>query len=786
MNKKILIIDDDLSTCRILELVLGKKGYEVQSVNNGNAAILLIRVQTFDIAFMDVHLPDRKGIELLSHFKKVCPQTAVIMITGDASGETAIQALNEGADAYITKPMNIDYVHHILEQTIEKQKLREDNSLLNRKLQQELGEKIRAEATLTNNLNFIQKLIDTFPSPIFYKDAEGCYRGCNTAFEKYAGKSREEIIGRTDQDVAPRHLKNQYLSATDIMNQNGNELEHEASMQFADGSIHHMILKRAFYSDSGGKAAGQFCIMVDITGRKNAEKERLRLSTAIEQASESIVITDKNSIMQYVNPAVERVTGYSREELIGKNPSILKSGQHPESFYEEMWKTLSEGKVWTGHLVNKRKDGSLYEEDASITPMKDSSGHISNYVAVKRDVTDEVRQRRQLQVAQKMEAVGTLAGGIAHDFNNILAAIMGYSELAQEELPMGSRARSHFDEIHKASIRAKELVHQILTISRQDAYEKYPVQIHLIVKEVAKLIRATLPASIEIKTRVSKCKPVLAEATQIHQVLMNLCINAYHAMSDTGGTLEVSLAETRFEFPIMIGELTLSPGEYVTITVQDSGHGIDEENIVRIFDPYFTTKPKEKGTGLGLSIVYSIVQQHGGAIRVQSKAGEGACFQIYLPVHVDPVKRKKSEEKKIPRGNEKILFVDDEPELADLGRKILSTLGYTVEIFTLGEEALKAFQVRPEYFDLVITDMSMPKMSGIQLATALRNVRNSIPIILCTGFSEQITENILECSGIRKMMLKPVTKRELADVVRTVLDTGPDSISVNNPWPAAE
>jgi len=324
-------------------------------------------------------------------------------------------------------------------------------------------------------------------------------------------------------------------------------------------------------------------------------------------------------------------------------------------------------------------------------------------------------------------------------------------------------------------------VHQILTISRQDAYEKYPVQVHLIVKEVAKLIRATLPASIEIKTRVAKCKPVMAEATQIHQVLMNLCINAYHAMSDTGGTLEVSLSETRFEFPIMVGELTLPPGEYVTITVQDSGHGIDSENIVRIFDPYFTTKPKEKGTGLGLSIVYSIVQQHGGAIRVESKAGEGACFQIYLPVHVDPVKRKKSEEKKIPRGNEKILFVDDEPELADLGRKILSTLGYTVEIFTLGEEALKAFQVRPEYFDLVITDMSMPKMSGIQLATALRNVRNSIPIILCTGFSEQITDNILECSGIRKMMLKPVTKRELAGVIRTVLDTGPDSISVNNP-----
>ncbi len=780
MNKKILVVDDDVSTCRMLELVLGKKGHEVQSVNTGNAAILIIRVESFDIAFMDVHLPDRKGIELLAHFKKVCPQTAVIMVTGDATAETAIQALNEGADAYIIKPMNIDYVLHIVEQTIEKQELREDNTLLNRKLKKELGEKIRAEATLTNNLNFIQKLIDTFPSPIFYKDATGCYRGCNTAFEKYAGKSREEIIGRTDQEVAPRHLENSYLSATDIGSQNGNELEHESSMQFADGSIHHMILKRAFYTDSTGKPAGQFCIMVDITGRKNSEKERLRLSTAIEQATENIVITDKNAIMQYVNPAVERVTGYSREELIGKKPSILNSGQHPESFYEEMWKTLSEGKVWTGRLINKRKDGSLYEEDASITPVKDSSGHISNYVAVKRDVTEEVRQRRQLQVAQKMEAIGTLAGGIAHDFNNILAAIMGYSELAQEELPMGSRARSHFDEIHKASVRAKDLVQQILTISRQDAYEKCPVQIHLIVKEVAKLIRATLPASIEIKTRVSKCKPVLAEATQIHQVLMNLCINAYHAMSDTGGVLEMSLGEARFEFPILVGELTLLPGEYVTITVQDSGHGIDPENIERIFDPYFTTKPKEKGTGLGLSIVYSIIQQHDGAIRVQSKAGEGACFQIFLPVHINPVKQKKSDEEKIPRGNEKILFVDDEPELASLGEKILSPLGYSVEIYTSGDEALKAFQIRPEYFDLVITDMTMPRMSGIQLATALRNMRDSIPVILCTGFSEQITDNILEQAGIREMMMKPITKRELAGMVRTILDRGADSISVNN------
>ncbi|MFH2066159.1 MAG: response regulator [Pseudomonadota bacterium] len=770
MNKKILIVDDDVSTCKILELVLGKKGYDVRTVNSGNAAILENRVQFFDIAMMDIHLPDREGIELLSHFKKVCPGTAVVMITGDSSAENAIRALNEGADAYITKPFNMEYVEHILDQVVEKLKLREDNLLLNRKLQQELGEKIRAEATLINNLSFIQKLINIFPSPIFYKDAKGCYQGCNTAFEKYVGKSQEEIIGKTDRDIAPGDSEKQILSDGDGVIRNEDEQEQEASIQYADGTVHHMLVKKAFYTDSADKPAGQFCIMVDITGRKNAEKERLRLSTAIEQATESIVITDKDSIMQYVNPAVEKVTGYSREELIGKKPSILKSGRHPESFYQEMWQTLSEGRVWTGHLVNKRKDGSLYEEEASITPVKDNLGNISNYVAVKRDVTEEVRQRKQLQVAQKMEAIGTLAGGIAHDFNNILAAIMGYSELAQDELPKGSRVRSHFDEIHKASIRAKELVHQILTISRQDEYEKYPAQIHLIMKEVVKLMRATLPASIEIKTEIVKCRSVLADATQIHQVLMNLCTNAYHAMSDTGGILELSLREVQFEFSIIVGEIMLLPGDYVEIAVQDSGHGIDEKTIGRIFDPYFTTKPKEKGTGLGLSIVYSIIQQHNGAIRVQSKVGKGTVFQTFLPVYTDTMKKKAPDRKRIPGGNEKILIVDDEPQLAGLGEKMLSPLGYAVEIFASAEEALNAFQARPEYFDLVITDMAMPKISGIQLAASLRNIRKNIPILLCTGFSEQVTDDVLKQAGISKMMLKPLSKSELASAVRTMLD----------------
>jgi len=379
---------------------------------------------------------------------------------------------------------------------------------------------------------------------------------------------------------------------------------------------------------------------------------------------------------------------------------------------------------------------------------------------------------RQLQQVMKLQAIGTLAGGIAHDFNNILFPIVGYTELTMDDIPEDSQARQNLEEILKATSRAKELVQQILTFSRQNGQERKPLKVQSLIKEAVKLLRATIPSSIEIECNVDEfCGLIKGDPTQIHQIIMNLCTNAYHAMQETGGKLEVGLKETDISYEQSVERVGMKVGKHIELLVKDSGHGMDPQVRERIFEPYYTTKKQGKGTGLGLSVIHGIVKNHGGDITVSSQPGKGSSFKVYLPIIEEVEEEPQTDEPLIEiNGKERILLIDDEQQIIDIERQILERLGYIVTSTTDSQEALEEFAAQPDHFDLVITDMTMPKMTGDQLAQRIMDIKPQIPVILCTGFNETISEEKALAMGIDKFVMKPVVKEELASTIRKVLD----------------
>jgi PAS domain S-box-containing protein len=502
-----------------------------------------------------------------------------------------------------------------------------------------------------------------------------------------------------------------------------------------------------------------------------ADQERNRLTSVVDQATETIIITDPQGTICYVNPAFERVSGFRKEEVLNRNARILKSGMHDGRYYSGIRKTLERGETWSGRLINRRKDGTLFEEEGTISPVRDESGKIINYVAVKRDVTQEVALEKQLRQAQKMEALGTLAGGIAHDFNNILAAILGYAELSMGSQSLDERLRNNLEQVIKAGKRARDLVQQILAFSRQSEQERKPVQLGSVIQEVLALLRASLPTTIDIRFKGERQNGlVMADPTQIHQLLMNLCSNAAYAMNEKGGSLHVELSTNRVGAHgfRMSGEL--SPGSYVRLTVRDTGHGIPPALLDRIFDPYFTTKEKGTGTGLGLAVVHGIVKSHDGAIAVESELGKGTSFHVFLPVIEASSSSARDEEDAPSGGSERILLVDDEDTLVELGSMMLEGMGYKVNGQTSSLEALDLFRQDPRGFDLVITDLTMPQMTGLELAQELLRIRPDLPIILCTGYSENLMPQSTRAMGVRELMTKPFLVRDLARTIRNALD----------------
>jgi len=424
------------------------------------------------------------------------------------------------------------------------------------------------------------------------------------------------------------------------------------------------------------------------------------------------------------------------------------------------------------------QNGALTWQEWTNRALFDENGQLVEYQSIGRDITQQklaqderAKLDRQMRQAQKIEAVGTLSDGIAHDFNNILSAVIGHCELSGLYLPKGSPAKNNLKKILDAAYRARDLVHLIELISIENEPQQKPVHLHQVVKDVLKLVRASLPATINIEQQLmNESDTVLCDPAQIHQVLMNLCTNAHHSMRETGGTLSVILKTVELDTDDAAQHPELKPGVYTRITVSDTGLGMDETTLERIFDPYFTTKEQHIGTGLGLAVARSIVKKYAGVILVTSELDKGTTFTVLLPRQVDSVKGKTDEPDLIPSGQGRILFVDDEEALVDLGSEMLKNLGYHIESFTNPIQAQKIFNRQPDQYDLVITDMTMPQMTGAQLSKNLLKIRKEIPIILCTGFSERISDDRAKKIGIKALEMKPLQMHELAATIRRILD----------------
>ena len=516
--------------------------------------------------------------------------------------------------------------------------------------------------------------------------------------------------------------------------------------------------------------------MLDISERVSAEELRRVLETAIEHTVEGLFVCDRKNRIIYVNRAMEKMTGFAREEMLAKTPAIFKSGRHEPEFYRGLKETIYQGRPWQGYMSNRKKDGSIYEVFATISPVIDSQGRVSHFVSVHRDVTRERERERRMRQNQRLEAIGTLAGGIAHDFNNILSPIMGYTELCMEALPPGSAVRNDLEQVRLAARRARDLVKQLLSFSRQSEHERVPLDPVPVVKETLKLLRASIPVSIAIRPRInSSGEMVVADPTEIHQVVMNLCINAAHAMPD-GGVLSVVLEQVEVGPDLAAGLSRCRPGRYMRLQVGDTGCGIAPEIADKIFEPYFTTRG-EGGSGLGLAVTHGIVTSCGGWITVESEPGKGAVFNVYLPLATGGLAAHAAgNEEDVPEGRESILFVDDDPVIAELGRKSLERYGYRVTSHNDPLAALEHFRQDPDAFDLVITDMTMPGLTGDQLAADLLAIRPGLPVVIATGFSERMNADKAAKAGISAFLNKPVAPADLARTVRRILDRGPASL----------
>lgn len=509
------------------------------------------------------------------------------------------------------------------------------------------------------------------------------------------------------------------------------------------------------------------CNIRDITARKWAEVERKRLMAAIEQAGEAIVMTDAQGIIQFVNPAFERTTGYSRKEAVGQNPRILKSGEHDELFYRNLWDTISGGRTWAGRMVNKRKDGTLYTEETTISPVRDASGRIVNYVAVKRDITENLRLAAQFQQSQKMEAMGRLAGGVAHDFNNMLGVILGYAELALCQVDPAQPLHADLEEILKAANRSTDITRQLLAFDRKQTIIPVVLDLNQTVESMLKMLRRLIGEDIDLAwlPEVGVC-PINMDPVQVDQILVNLCVNARDAIADVG-KVAIETGNAVFDETYCADHAGFGAGEYVLLAISDDGCGIDKEILDRIFEPFFTSKGVGQGTGLGLSTVYGIVKQNNGFINVYSEPGKGTTFRIYLPRYADQAvvtQREKAAEIPLSRG-ETVLVVEDEAANLQMDKIMLERLGYRVLAAGTPDEAIGLAEKHSSEIHLLVTDVVMPEMNGWDLAERLQSLYPSMKILFMSGYTANVIAHRVLDVGVN-FIQKPFSMKDLAVKVR--------------------
>ena len=646
--------------------------------------------------------------------------------------------------------------------------------------------------------------------PIFITDDEGRFRFISPNVPHILGYSIEEIEA---MGAISKLFRGSLFDLTDLA-AHGEIKNIEAEITDKDGENHLCLVTVKRISIYGGTV---LYVCRDITESKRAEEElqtsEKRFRKLFDRAPISIWDEDFSAVGHWLEglraSGVHDLDAFLQAEpkqiehalklvrLMNVNETTLRMFEvhskeellrlWPSLFTDETFRVFAEElrAIWESRnqvdlecSAQTAQGRPIHYNLHWVAPLENGRMNLKRVIVALVDTTDRKqaeKQKEKLEIqliqAQKMEAIGILAGGIAHDFNNVLGIIVGNLELAADDIRQDNPAQLSLNEARKACLRAKDMVKQILAFSRQETNELRPIDIQPIVKEIMKMLRASIPATIEIQQDIStKNAMIMGDPTQIHQVIMNLCTNASDAMDEMGSTLQIRLASVELDKDVEKELPELTHGRYIRLTVSDTGHGIKPEILGKIFDPYFTTKEIGKGTGMGLAVVHGIVRDHGGAITVYSEEGKGTTFDVFFPELERKYDTTEIVKETIPRGTERILFVDDEVSLAKLGKRILEGLGYTVESRTSSIEALEAFHKTPKKYDLVITDMTMPNMTGEILAKELMEIRNDIPVILCTGFSHRIDDEKARSEGIRGFVMKPLVRAELAKTVRQVLD----------------
>jgi PAS domain S-box-containing protein len=637
----------------------------------------------------------------------------------------------------------------------------------------------------------LNDIIEFLPDATFVIDRGKKVVAWNRAIEEMTGVSKKDIIGKGGRvwtvpfyGEVRHHLLDLFdednpdlESKYRCLQRKGNVISAETFLPCVYGGRGAYVFSTgALLFDAHGNRAGAIESIRDITERKLSQdalalaEEKYRC--IFENAMMGIFQVSTTGRIISANPAFTRILGYdSLDDLLNAVSDFPNQVcAYPDCRSKLLRLASEQDFIQEFELQFHRRDGSIAWMSINVRSVRDHNGAIAFLEGTAQDITARKDLESQLFQAQKMEAIGTLAGGIAHDFNNILGAIVGFIELTKLGLEE-KKLFGYMDQALQACDRAKDLIRRILTFSRTGKQEKTPVDLAPLIEDTIKMLRATLPATIEINPIIaSGVDGVFADRTQINRVLLNLCTNAAQAMHDEGGVLTISLANCEVASNSAHYHPDLSPGPFVKLSISDTGVGIDPTLLNRIFDPFFSTKEKGQGTGLGLSVVYGIIKDCGGTIKVQSKVGEGSMFTVYLPAVQGKVKSNTQSSQEISTGSESILFVDDEAILVEMGRDMLSNLGYSVTAITDSIEALETFRDQPNQYDLVLTDMTMPKMTGLSLARELRRIRPEIPIILSTGFSDLVDDKSASELGIRKVLMKPFTLRDLAGLIRSVLD----------------
>jgi len=751
----------------------------------------LLENRPYALAFVDMRMPPGwDGLETILHLWRADPAVQVVLCTAysDYSWDEITERVGQTDQLLILKkPFDPAEVAQLASSLTEKWMLKKQASLkvgeieemvenrtralegANKKLQQEVADRKLAENALKQSEKKYREIVRNISDFICVHDLSGNILETNLHFKKHLGYTRQELVNL--HDIIPEKYNTHFENYLTRIKETGQD---EGLMVFAakDGRDYTIEYRNSLIRTESGEyeihGSGRDITERLKTARALKESEK-RYRMLFEKAGDAIFII-QDEVVKFANPGTLKILEYSIEELTGTPFTHIIHDEDRDKVFDLYTKKLHGKDIpeyYFFRALNK-KGGELWLQNSSIRITWEDKPATLN---ITRDITRIKKLEDQVIQSQKMDAIGTLAGGIAHDFNNILSAIMGYTQLSLIDAPDNSQISHQLERVLQASHRAKELVDQILTFSRQEEQKKEPVQIRLIVGEVLKLLRASIPSTIEFKLDIQKGTGViLADPIQIHQVLMNLCANAAHAMTKKGGALSITLANRDIDNACAKQFSDLSPGPYVLLTVADTGHGIDEATVEKIFNPYFTTKEPGEGTGLGLSVVHGIIRDMGGFIKVYSEKGQGTSFQLYIPrVKIDSNQVIFSE-KTPPAGTERILIVDDEEFVLDLFKVMLTSLGYQVKARISSIEALEAFKANPGNFDLVITDQTMPNMTGEKLAEKILAIRPDIPVVLCTGFSAIMTAEKAKAKGIRAFIKKPVLKNELAGTIRTVLD----------------